>query len=164
MFVQPTRIGTVTKCGQVNPYYKIPVNAILLNALIAMLIDLINIASSTAFSAILSLTTVSLYASYMLPIAMMIQRRLRNNEPSFGPYTLGRYGLLVNVIAMLWGTFAVIFEVFPTEMPVTAANMNYASLVFGSAVIFSLAAWFLYGKKVFQGPVNELEEGSVAFI
>ena len=129
-----------------------------------MLINLINIASSTAFSAIISLTTVSLYASYILPIAIMIRRRLRNDEPKFGPYTLGRYGLLVNVIAILWGTFAVIFEVFPTEMPVTAANMNYASLMFGSTVIFSLATWFLYGGKSFQGPVNELDEGSVAFI
>ena len=129
-----------------------------------MLINLINIASSTAFSAIKSLTTVSLYASYILPIAIMIRRRLRNDEPKFGPYTLGRYGLLVNVIAILWGTFAVIFEVFPTEMPVTAANMNYASLMFGSTVIFSLATWFLYGGKSFQGPVNELDEGSVAFI
>ena len=129
-----------------------------------MLIDLLNIGSSTAFSAITSLTTVSLYASYILPIAIMIRRRLSNDEPNFGPYTLGRYGLLVNVIAILWGTFAVIFEVFPTKMPVTAANMNYASLVFGSAVIFSLATWFLYGAKTFQGPVNELDEGSVAFI
>ena len=129
-----------------------------------MLINLINVASSTAFSAIISLTTVSLYASYILPIAIMIRRRLRNDEPKFGPYTLGRYGLLVNVIAILWGTFAVIFEVFPTEMPVTAANMNYASLMFGSTVIFSLATWFLYGGKSFQGPVNELDEGSVAFI
>ena len=129
-----------------------------------MLINLINIASSTAFSAIISLTTVSLYASYILPIAIMIRRRLRNDEPKFGPYTLGRYGLLVNVIAILWGTFAVIFEVFPTEMPVTAANMNYASLMFGSTVIFSLATWFLYGGKSFQGPVNDLDEGSVAFI
>ena len=129
-----------------------------------MLINLINIASSTAFSAIISLTTVSLYASYILPIAIMIWRWLRNDEPKFGPYTLGRYGLLVNVIAILWGTFAVIFEVFPTEMPVTAANMNYASLMFGSTVIFSLATWFLYGGKTFQGPVNELDGGDVAFI
>ncbi len=129
-----------------------------------MLIDLINIASSTAFSALISLTTVSLYASYMLPIAIMIRRRLRNDEPNFGPFTLGRYGLLVNVVAICWGTFAVIFKFFPTEIPVTAANMNYASLLFGSAVIFSLATWFLYGGKVFKGPVNELEEGSVALI
>ena len=91
-----------------HPRYKIPVNAILLNALIAMLIDLLNIGSSTAFSAITSLTTVSLYASYILPIAIMIQRRLRNDEPNFGPYTLGRYGLPVNVIAILWGTFATV--------------------------------------------------------
>ena len=127
-----------------------------------MSIDLINIASSTAFSALISLTTVALYASYMLPIAIMIKRRLSNDKPCFGPYTLGRYGLLINVIAILWGTFAVIFEFFPTEVPVTAANMNYASVMFGSAILFSLATWFLYGGKTFKGPVNELDGASMA--
>ena len=44
----------------------------------------------------------------------------------------------------------------------TAANMNYASLVFGTAVLFIFATWFLYGRKVFQGPINELVEGTEA--
>ena len=130
--------------------------------MIAMLLNLVNIASSTAFSAIISLTTISLYASYMLPIILMIKRRLGKNQLTFGPFTLGRLGLLINVIGLLWGTFIVVFLVFPTEMPVTAANMNYASLVIGSAVLFSLMAWFLYGRKVFQGPINELVEETVA--
>ena len=127
-----------------------------------MLLNLINIASSTAFNAIVSLTTISLYASYMLPIAIMIQRRLGKDQVAFGPFTLGRFGLPVNMVGILWGIFVVIFEVFPSKMPVTAANMNYASLVFGSTIIFSLVTWFLYGAKVFKGPINELDEGTVA--
>lgn len=92
----------------------------------------------------------------------MVHRRLGKRQLTFGPFTLGRFGLLINIFGLLWGMFFVIFVVFPTEMPVTAANMNYASLVFGSALLFSLVAWFLYGRKVFVGSVNELVETSVA--
>ena len=145
-----------------DPRYRIPVNAILLNAAIAILLNLINIASSTAFSAIISLTTVSLYVSYMLAIAVMIRRRWNKDSICYGPFTLGRFGMLINLAAILWGMFAVIFGFFPTEVPVTAANMNYASLVFGSALIFSIASWFLYGRNVFKGPVNEFEKARVA--
>ena len=127
-----------------------------------MLLNLINVASSTAFSAIISLTTISLYTSYMLPIAVMVWRRLSKRQLNFGPFTLGRFGLLINIVGLLWGIFAVVFVVFPTEIPVTADNMNYASLVFGSAMLFSLGSWFVYGKKTFQGPVNEIGEGTMA--
>lgn len=127
-----------------------------------MLLALLNIASSTAFSAITTLTTISLYFSYMLPIIVMIRRRLGKDQLTFGPFKLGRYGLVINVIGLLWGIFVVVFGTFPTEMPVNAANMNYASLVLGSALIFSFVTWFLYGRKTFQGPINELNEGSVA--
>ncbi|KAI9661717.1 MAG: hypothetical protein M1821_008955 [Bathelium mastoideum] len=46
--------------ARVNRTYGIPINAILLNAIVAMPLNLICIASSTAFSAITSLTTLSL--------------------------------------------------------------------------------------------------------
>ena len=127
-----------------------------------MLLNLINIASSTAFSAVISLTTLALYVSYMLPVAVMISRRLSwNNKPSLGPFNLGRFGLLVNILAILWGIFTVVFVTFPTEMPATAGNMNYASLVFGGTVIFSFITWFLYGRNEYQGSFNELGEDTV---
>ena len=148
---------------QVNAHYKIPLRAILLNALVAMLLNLINIASSTAFSAVLSLTTISLYCSYMLPIAILVLWRVRKDQLNLGPFTLGQFGLVINVIGLLWGVFTVVFVVFPTEIPVTAANMKYASLVFGSALLSIFLAWFLHGRKVFQGPINELVEGREAF-
>ena len=143
---------------QVNPQYRIPINAILLNAVIAMLLNLINVASSTAFSAVISLTTLALYSSYMLPIGIMILRRLSKNKLQLGPFNLGRFGLLINILGILWGIFTVVFVVFPTEIPVTADNMNYSSLVFGAGVIFSIATWFIYGKSRYHGSVNELDE------
>ena len=46
-------------------------------------------------------------------------------------------------------------------MPVTAENMNYASLVFGGAMIFSGIAWYVYGKDRYHGPTSELAEGEI---
>ena len=43
-----------------------------------MLLILNNIASSTAFTALLSLTTISLYVSYLLPIILICLRRWKS--------------------------------------------------------------------------------------
>ncbi|RMD40268.1 hypothetical protein DV735_g4868, partial [Chaetothyriales sp. CBS 134920] len=55
--------------GHVHESLHIPVNAVILAVLYAMALSLINIGSSTAFNAILSLSTVALMATYILSIA-----------------------------------------------------------------------------------------------
>ena len=129
-----------------------------------MLLNLINLGSSTAFEAILSLTTIALYASYLLPIGLMVLRRIKKQEIQFGSFTLGRYGLLVNLFATVYGLFICIFVVFPTQQPVTAVNMNYASLVFGGALTFILVYWYLRGRKIYHGPVEEMVEDEIVLI
>lgn len=62
---------------------------------------------------------------------------------------------------MLWGIFSVVFVSFPTKMPATADNMNYSSLVFSAAVVFSIFTWFVYGRRVYEGSLDELGEGSI---
>ena len=151
-------------CQKVDSRYRVPLRAILLNAIIAMLLSVINIASSTAFNAIISLTTISLYISYLLPVILMTLRRLKGHRIAFGPFTLGRYGLVTNLYSIVWGIFACVFVVFPTTVPVTAENMNYASLVFGGAMIFSGVAWFVYGKDRYHGPISELPEGEITLV
>ncbi|KAI9698588.1 MAG: hypothetical protein M1820_007387 [Bogoriella megaspora] len=147
--------------ARVNRAYGIPINAILLNATVAMLLNLIYIASPTAFSAIISLTTLSLYCSYVFPIVILVFWRVKGRAPPTGPFNLGRFGLVINILGILWGVFTIIFVILPKEMPVTAENMNYAPAVFGAALVLSLSLWFLYGKKVYRGPINETGEEAI---
>ena len=48
--------------------------------------------------------------------------------------------------------------VFPPYQPVSAQNMNYASVVLGTAIIISAVSWFTIGRKVYAGPVREVIE------
>lgn len=77
-------------------------------------------------------------------------------EPiSAGPWHLKRFGPAINLVAIIFLSYTSIFLVFPPYQPVTPANMNYASLVFGSVFIFSAVDWMLRGRKVYKGPIIE---------
>ena len=134
----------------------IPVRAILLILAIGLVLGLINIGSSTAFNAMASLALVGHYASYLLPITLLVLRRFGKKHIPWGPFTLGRWGLPINLFAMIYSTILMVFMVFPPYQPVTAENMNYSSLVFGGVLIFGTVVWLAYGRKVYMGPVKEV--------
>jgi choline transport protein len=116
---------------------------------------LINIGSSTAFFAILSLTTVALYISYIIPIFFIILWKIRGAHIPYGPIRLGRWGLPINLLALCYGIFIVIWLPFPPYMPVTASNMNYGGPVVGAVILFALIDWFVSGKNRFVPPVEK---------
>jgi hypothetical protein len=59
-----------------------------------------------------------------------------------GPFTLGRWGPLINYTAVCWVFFISIVLFFPPMRPVTAANMNYAICVAAVIAAVSMAWWF----------------------
>jgi hypothetical protein len=62
----------------------------------------------------------------------------------------------INLYAIVFGTFVCIFLPFPTTIPVTALNMNYAGPVFLGLCILLLGDWIFRGKKSYTGPLKEL--------
>lgn len=74
---------------------------------------------------------------------------------TMGPWNLGVFGIYVNSIAIIYGVFICIFLPFPSEIPVTVTNMNYAGPVFGILLLFALGDWFIRGRKTFVGPIKE---------
>ncbi|KAJ5219695.1 hypothetical protein N7468_008899, partial [Penicillium chermesinum] len=125
---------------------------------VMMLLSLINIASEQALNAILALSTSSIYVSYLIPIVMMIIRRLDKTRPPimFGPWSLGRYGMAVNVFALIFGIFVCVFVPFPTQIPVTARNMNWSGPVFVGVCLLLLADWVFRARRSYVGPVKDL--------
>ncbi|KAL6716628.1 hypothetical protein ACLMJK_006196 [Lecanora helva] len=144
--------------GKVSSYYMTPVRAIILVAACACLLGLINISSAVAFNALTSVGLVGHYTSYLLPMTLLVVRRFGKSEIPWGPWTMGRWGLAVNLAAISYSVVLIVFMVFPPYRPVSAQNMNYASLIFGSVMLLSGALWFIYGRKVYYGPVREVIE------
>lgn len=120
-----------------------------------MLLSLINIGSSIALNAILSLSTLALYISYLIPISLLVMKRLRSEKIEFGPFTLGRFGIWINCYAIVYEVFIVIFLPFPAATPVSAMTMNYAGPVFLGLVLIALADWIVRGRKFYDGPIRE---------
>lgn len=110
---------------------------------------------------------VLLYISYAIPITLLLMKGRDNIK--HGPFWLGGFGLVANIVTLFWTAFTLIMYSFPYGKPVlpssksiisrrwpkskltcSPAAMNYVSAVY--AVVFALVMgyWFLRGKHTFR--------------
>jgi choline transport protein len=85
--------------SQVHPGQNIPLRAVLVSFCFTSLLSLINIGSSVALNAINSLAGVSVLTSYLISIGCLIWRRLYGAPLTPHEWSLGRFGLPINIAA-----------------------------------------------------------------
>ncbi len=141
---------------QVDPHYHIPLRSVGLVSVVIMLLSLINIGSTIALYAVLSLSSLALYVSYLIPISLLVIKRLRKQEVQFGPFNLGRWGLWINLFAVAFGIFIIIFLPFPAQPNVDASALNWAGPLFGFLLLLALADWLFRGRFYYKGPSQEI--------
>jgi len=78
---------------------------------------------------------------------------MRGPPLTYGPYSLGRWGIPINLFSLAYLGFVIIWMPFPTMLPITGNNMNYAGPVFGLIIIGALTDWCITGRKRFEVPV-----------
>jgi choline transport protein len=142
--------------ARVHPKLKIPVNALCVVVVCLCILALINVGSSTAFNAFISLPALALYISYFFPIFFLFWRRLSRKRPTpipWGPFKLGRAGPYVNAAAMAYIVFVLIWMPLPGVLPVDRLNMNYAGPIIGAIMVGAVLDWCLNGRRRFQVPV-----------
>ena len=139
---------------QVRPGWDIPLNSVLVSFAVAILLSLINIGSTVAFNSIASLGTCALLSSYIISISCMFLKRWRNEPLLPSRFNLGRAGIWVNGIAVVYLSVATIFSFFPSFPNPTPDLMNWNILIYGVVVVFSLVYFVIQGKKVYVGPVE----------
>ncbi|KAJ6096909.1 hypothetical protein N7486_007655 [Penicillium sp. IBT 16267x] len=140
--------------SKIDTTRKIPVNAIPLSFIISCLLSLINIGSSTAFNAIISVNTAALMFTYTISISCVIYRKIWHPETlPLRRWDIGRWGLVVNIVGLLYCVFAMFWSFWPTELPVTADNFNWSIVIFGAVFILSLVMYAVKGNKEYEGPV-----------
>jgi LPXTG-motif cell wall-anchored protein len=120
---------------------------------VSVLLSIIYLFSSTAFNAIISLTAFTTNVSYILPILFIFLRKIRGQAIEYGPFKLGRFGIPINIVALGYLLFVCLWMPFPTELPVTGSNMNYAGPLLGALIIGALLDWVISGRKRFKIPV-----------
>ena len=139
---------------QVSARWRMPLRSLMLVAIICCLLSLINIGNATAFNALISLPLIALYISYGIPISFLLLRKLRGRTPELGPFNLGRWGITVNLVAVMYIVYVLSFVALPTLMPVSAANMNYAGPLVLAVALIAICDWVISGRKRFKLPEN----------
>lgn len=135
--------------SQVHPVLDVPVYAHFFSCLIVAIVGCLYLGSYTAFNSMVTACIVLLYVSYAIPVICLLTRG-RSNIPH-GPFWLGPFGLLSNIVLLAWTLFTIVMYSFPYYKPVTAGTMNYVSAVYGVVVIIIAVDWLVRGKRSYRG-------------
>lgn len=93
------------------------------------LLALIVIGSTAAFNIILSVSATGLFTSYLIVIFTVLVKRLKGEKFPPSSFSLGKWGIPVNIIAICFLIVAYLFLFFPAVPSPDPATMNWAVLV-----------------------------------
>jgi urea carboxylase system permease len=145
--------------ARVSPRFQTPVVPAVIIGLIAVAVLLVNIGQPQIFSAVTSLSVVLIYLAYLLVTVPMLIARLRGRWTP-GRFSLGRFGLPVNILAVLWGIGMAANLAWPRQ-EVYNATPPYHWYLLWSAVLFTavvVVGGFAYYWLVQRGRVGVLAE------
>ncbi|MCJ1410627.1 hypothetical protein MMC19_004713 [Ptychographa xylographoides] len=139
--------------AKVEKKRQVPIYAILLACGVQLALNSIYFGTVTGFNTVISIATEGFYLSYAMPLFVRILARISGHAKVLpGPYTLGKYGIVLNVVGFIFLLFASVTFNFPTVNPVDQNNMNYTSAAIGVIGLVSIVTWFTTGRKSFTGP------------
>ncbi len=106
--------------ARVNPRTQAPIGPAILVGLIAVLILVINIGQPKIFTVLTSIAVIMIYMAYLMVTAPMLKKRIQGQWPPSDVtagrfFTMGRWGLVVNVTAVLWGAGMALNLAWPRE-------------------------------------------------
>lgn len=135
----------------------VPFNAVYATSFWSAVLCLINLGSTFAFNIIISLTLLALLSTYMLSIGCVALKRLRGERLPPARWSLGRFGLPINVFAFVYCGFAIVFSCFPGSLPVDTSTANWAPAVWAGVIVLGIVTYVLHGKRHFTAPVVFVE-------
>jgi amino acid transporter len=132
--------------ARVSARHRTPHVAVWTSAACALLVAL----WADAYSAMVALSTLALYASYAIPIACGVWARRRGVWTERGPWNLGRFSTLNAVLALGWtAAISVAFVLPPNQL----AGFTFA----GTLALLGLY-WGAYMRTRFRGPPVRLAD------
>jgi amino acid transporter len=117
-----------------SPSRAVPPYALLLAALVPAVIVLGSKVSTNAVTKIISFAELGIYLGFQLVVLAALRARLKGWVPS-GQYTLGRWGLLVNVCALAYGVLAIGNMIWSSRTPGTPWYDDWIVGVSGVVVV-----------------------------
>jgi amino acid transporter len=130
--------------SDISPRYRTPVWSILITSVLSVLICVY----AAAFSVVTSISTVTLYLAYVIPIYLNWRNRRRRQgefaHAATAAWSLGRFAPWINIVAIVWTVFiAIIFSIPPNEL------VLWSMLLLGVVLI---GYWRFSVSRHFRGP------------
>jgi urea carboxylase system permease len=145
------------RLAKVDPKRKTPVVPAVLIGILALLILVVNIQQPQIFTVITSIGIIMIYVAYLLVTAPMLVSRLRGRFPpkdaqAKGYFTLGKLGLPINVIAVLWGAGMAINLGWPRKEVYNATEpfhwyLQYGAVLFVGVVFFGGLTYYWFRQR-----------------
>ena len=112
------RLPLGSRVARVSGKSKTPIVPALVIGGLTVVLLVINIGNQRVFSVLVSVAIILFYLAYLCVTGPMLIARLRGEWPrtNHGPYfSLGRWGMLVNAVAVAYGTVGVVNLAWPRE-------------------------------------------------
>src|SRR5262249_61698602 len=92
----------------VNPDPQTPIIPAVVIGVVAELILVLNIGQPKVFTVLTSIAVIMIYLAYLMVTGPQLVKRLQGQWPpadlvTGGYFTMGRWGMFVNILAVLWG-------------------------------------------------------------
>jgi urea carboxylase system permease len=119
---------------------RVPIVPALFVGACSLILLVINLANQQAFLTLTSVAIIMFYLPYLAVTGSMLVRRLRGQwpRPEHGPYfNMGRWGLPVNVIAVVYGTLVAFEIAWPREGVYGQGAYRFGAYIFigASAIV-----------------------------
>ncbi|MFG2950649.1 amino acid permease [Streptomyces adustus] len=157
------RLPFASRLAKVNPRTGMPGGPALVVGALAAILLLLNFASPEAFLAIGTTCIVMLYLAYAMVTGPLLVRRLRGQFAVHGTdetgtplFSLGRWGVPVNALALVYGLFMTVNLAWPRAAVYDPAGghwyFQWFTVLFLAATVAAGAAWRTYRRRATATP------------
>jgi len=144
---------------QVQPGSEVPVNSLIVCLVVSLILACIQFGSDVALNAILSVSNAALLFSYIISIGALRLRRVRGDPLPPRRWSLGKFGGVINDIALVFLVVAFFFSFWPSYVLIgdatALADFNWAVVVLAIVGILAFAYYYLGGgRSKYVAPVS----------
>jgi urea carboxylase system permease len=138
------------RLARVNPETQTPIIPAVVIGVISALILAINIGQPKIFTVLTSIAVIMIYLAYLMVTGPLLMKRLRGDWPppdlaAGGYFTMGRWGLLVNIIAVLWGAGMALNLAWPREAIYGTPWYNtWGAFAYTGVILGAGLLWYLF--------------------
>jgi urea carboxylase system permease len=128
--------------ARVSPRFHTPVAPAVIVGVLSLAILVVNIRQPQIFTVVTSIGIIMIYVAYLLVTGPMLVARLRGKwQPARdGKFSLGRWGLPVNILAVLWGAGMTLNLVWPRAAVYNATAPFHWYLRWGAVLFVGVIA------------------------